>query len=153
MEIFILLSKLFASLCGRMKMRLLLSTLIIAALGVEQIIAQGGCCSAWWFAPSGSVMTRVSKSLLELKRLLIPTSLLVRCSFHHCQRGRGSISFGRVRPHPCCYLLKSNNVQDSSLVTGTLYSKMSLETNSNLESGLLLHGMGLTILRKFHQMM
>jgi hypothetical protein len=136
-----------------MKMRLLLSTLIIAAIGVGEIVAQGGCCSAWWFAPSGSVMTRVSKSLLELSRLLIPASLLVRCSFRLCQRGKVSISFGQVRPHPCCYLLESNNVQDSSLVMGTLYSKMSLETNSNLESGLLLRGMDLTILREFRQMM
>jgi hypothetical protein len=134
-------------------MKLPQSTLIIAAIGVGQIVAQGGCCSAWWFAPSGAVMTRVSKSLLELNPLLIPASLLVQCSFHHCQRGRESISFGQVRPHRCCSLLKSNNVQDSSLVTGTLYSKMSLETSSNLESGLLLRGMDLTILRKFRQMM
>jgi hypothetical protein len=147
------ISKLFASLFGRMKMRLLHSTLVIAALGVEHIIAQGGCCSAWWFAPSGSVMTRVSKSLLELNRLLIPISLLVRCSFRLCQRERGSISFGQVRPHACSYLLKSNNVQGSSLVMETLYSKMSLGTNSNLESGLLLRGMDLTILRKFRQTM
>jgi hypothetical protein len=66
-------------------------------------------------------------------------------------RGKVSISFGQVRPHPCSYLLESNNVQDSSLVMGTLYSKMSLETNNNLESGLLLRGMDLTILRRFRQ--
>jgi hypothetical protein len=132
-------------------MLFLLSTLIIASIGVGQTVAQGGCCSAWWFAPSGSVMTRVSKSLLELNHLLIPTSLLVRCSSRLCQRERGSISFGQVRPQTSSYLLKSNNIQDSSLVMETLYSKMSLETRSNLESGLSLRGMDLTTLRKFRQ--
>jgi len=134
-------------------MRLLLTTVIIASIGVGQTVAQGGCCSAWWFAPSGSVMTRVSKSLLELNHLLIPTSLLVRCSFRLYQRERGSISFGQVRPQTQSYLLKSNIIQDSSLVMETLYSKMSLETRSNLESGLSLRGMDLTTLRKFRQTM
>jgi hypothetical protein len=49
--------------------------------------------------------------------------------------------------------LKSNNIQDSSLVMETLFSKMSLETRSNLESGLSLRGMDLTTLRKFRQTM
>ncbi|OZJ02817.1 hypothetical protein BZG36_05215, partial [Bifiguratus adelaidae] len=41
-------------------MSTLATTVILTALGVQQIAAQSGpgCCSAWWFAPSGSVMTK-----------------------------------------------------------------------------------------------
>jgi hypothetical protein len=107
-QIFNLLPKLFTSLYDYIIMHPFPSGLIIAAIGIQQIVAQGGCCSAWWFAPSESVMTRVSKCFLVLNCTLTHESLLVRCSSHLYQRGKASISFGQVGLQRCFYLLKSN---------------------------------------------